>query len=663
MKPILITALCLLAGMNSYSQTSCATAAEAFEGVNTAGQITGSDVPATEICAFLQGDELFAWYYFTPLEDTSYTITTDLTSNFGFDTRMGVYTGTCGALTCVGNNDDNGQSFLSTVTLELNAGTVYYIVFDTYWGDASFTIPNEFEIAVASVNPEPVDGIIPFTAVPLAGAGYNSCIVDMNGDFLDDLVFVDGDNLNIKYQQPDGTFESSTYNMGNVVNDPSWSIAAGDIDGNGFNDLVFGGGSGASMIWANDDGTAYTETHDENYIFSQRTNMADINNDGHLDVFVCHDIDANVYYLNDGNNNLVHYQGGLGENGGNYGSVWIDYDNDCDMDMFIAKCGSDNIDQLHRNDGNGQFTPVAAAAGINDGSETWSSAWADYDNDGDMDAFIGASSGWNGGHKFYRNNGDGTFTNITEGSGFDLIEDMGIENMPLDFNNDGWVDVFGLGSTIMISNGDMTFTAGTGPFYPSPFGDLDNDGYMDFYSGSNIYYNDLDTNNYLKVVTIGTESNKNGIGARVTVTSALGQQIRDVRSGQGFRNMQTLNTHFGLGHDTEITSVHVCWPSGIEDVISNPAINGTLVITEGMTINVAEQLSPKLNIYPNPAADVIRISADALNSTDRVRIYDIHGALLIDRNIGSGQINVDQLPSGLYLVETGHNARATFIKE
>lgn len=95
------------------------------------------------------------------------------------------------------------------------------------------------------------------------------------------------------------------------------------------------------------------------------------------------------------------------------------------MDMFIAKCRGGNvthkINELWRNDKNpsdpnaNTFTNVAGDAGVNlaDPIQTWSSAWADFDNDGDMDAYIGASSTADGGHKFMRNNGDGTFTDVT----------------------------------------------------------------------------------------------------------------------------------------------------------------------------------------------------------------------------------------------------------
>ncbi|MBK7946613.1 MAG: VCBS repeat-containing protein [Flavobacteriales bacterium] len=149
-------------------------------------------------------------------------------------------------------------------------------------------------------------------------------------------------------------------------------------------------------------------------------------------------------------------------NGGNYGSIWIDYNNDHLIDLFIAKCRGGqqvpaSVDQLHRNNGDGTFTEVTVEMGLSDYQQTWSSAWADYDMDGDMDILIGASSFAQGGHKLMRNDGN-TFTNVTEGSGFDVFPGTSIEWVAHDFNNDGWVDVLGASNTIHFNNGDRTFT-------------------------------------------------------------------------------------------------------------------------------------------------------------------------------------------------------------
>jgi PKD repeat protein len=252
-------------------------------------------------------------------------------------------------------------------------------------------------------------------------------------------------------------------------------------------------------------------------------------------------------------------------------------------DLFIAKCrggsGTAKFNELHRNNGNGTFTNVSVQANLYDPVQTWSSAWNDYDNDGWMDVVVGASSNADGMHKFMHNNGDGTFTDITAGSGLDNFMDMSIEYVTYDFNNDGFTDVLTDGF-ILYNNGDKTFSSQSYPIQVGPVGDLNNDGFMDVHSGNYTYINAGNTNNWLKVTLEGTNSNLNGIGARVEVYGSWGKQIRDVRSGVGFRYMGTLNTHFGIGAATEIDSLVVKWPSGNVDVICNPEKNVAIHVIE-----------------------------------------------------------------------------------
>src|SRR5690554_2781568 len=401
---------------------------------------------------------------------------------------------------------------------------------------------------------------VSFTSVPISTTGSERAVVDMNGDFLDDLVSVSATNIQIHYQQTDGSFI-----MGNIAttyadNLPSWSLAAADFDRNGYVDLLYAGGSGVTFMKADNSGGGYEEITFPEYVFSQRSNFVDINNDGHLDAYVCHDVAPSVYYINNGDGTFTFHQGGLGDypTGGNYGSVWIDYDNDGDMDLFIAKCNVNgdvnerSENQLYQNDGFGNFVEVGGAAGLKDNMQTWSSAWADFDNDGHLDVFIGSSSG-DFTHKLNRNNGDGTFTDISASTGIHALTMTGIENCTYDFNNDGYADILSNGN-LLLNNGDMTFTLipNVLPNNNGSLGDLNNDGFIDSFTGGHIYYNDGNSNHYITINTIGVESNINGIGARVSVTSDLGTQIREVRSGEGFKYMSTLNTHFGLGPDSTI---------------------------------------------------------------------------------------------------------------
>ncbi len=497
--------------------------------------------------------------------------------------------------------------------------------------------------------PPPPPGTITFTNHVLPVSSI--CVVDMNGDHLDDVVSVGNQMVTIAEQQPNGTFIVDPVPTPVAMYMPSWSIAAGDIDGNGYNDLLYGGGSGATFMLRSDDGDSFIQQGFSQYIFSQRTNMVDINNDGHLDAFVCHDVDANVHFLNDGNGNLTFHQGGLGMTGGNYGSLWTDHDNDGDLDLFVAKCGSDPVDMLMRNNGDGTFTDVAPANGMADFHEAWSSAWGDFDNDGDMDVMIGTSGG--SFHKLLRND-LGSFTNVSASSGINTVSNYSIEWITHDLDNDGWLDILGA-QTIYINNGDMTFTAQTHtPSVPipdnGPVGDLNNDGFLDIMNGNVAKINDGNDNHWLKVHTVGTASNSNGIGARITITSALGTQIREVRSGDGFRYMSSLNTHFGLGGDTEIYELVVKWPSGVINTIKNVEVDQTIVVVEELGTGLATRSTPELRVHPNPTDRMVMVEGDILpNST--ITIHDAMGRIVLRSPFQGAPIDVSDLATGTYSLQ------------
>jgi len=539
---------------------------------------------------------------------------------------------------------------------------------------------------------------ITFTTNPIGTSEiYDIAVVDLNGDFLDDIVSVGSSNINVHYQLSSGGFNVSNINItpSSDFNSPSWSLAAGDFDRNGYNDLLYGGGSGVTFMKANNTGTDYTEISGTDYVFSQRSNFIDINNDGHLDAFVCHDVQANVYYINDGSGNLTFYQGpsagvvpnGIGTvpGGGNYATVWIDYDNDRDMDMFIAKCrgGSTTIstNELWRNDGNGMFTNVADSNGwyntnypsaghnnesnLGDNVQTWSSAWADFDNDGDMDVYVGASNTTNGDSNLMRNNGDGTFTDVTAGSGV-LDAQLGRENTPADFDNDGYVDILSNGD-ILFNNGDLTFTNYSVDMPQSgAIGDTNNDGFIDVFRSGNIYLNNTNANNWIKINTVGTDSNINGIGARVEIETPSGTQIRDVRSGEGFEFMSSLNTHFGIGTNTTIDNITIYWPSGIVDYIENPAINTTHNIIEGSALSIEDPTLVDVTIYPNPVEDelTIKTSADLIDKI--ATVFDINGKRINSSKLKTNTLDVSNLTSGIYflrLESEGKIMKRKFIKK
>ncbi len=516
---------------------------------------------------------------------------------------------------------------------------------------------------------------VTFTSQSVSGGNGNIGVVDLNGDYLDDLLTPSSSNLQIQYQTATG------FDLVNIpvsaANNPNWSVCAGDYDANGINDIMFGGGSGVSFLKANSDGSNFTlDNESEMFIFSQRTNFVDINNDGHLDAFVCHDVDPNVYFLNDGNGGFLdEIQGGLGDTatGNNYGSLWFDYDNDGDTDLYISKCvvGSNNTadpnrrNQLHRNNGNGTFTEVAAEAGLDTNTQSWSSAVGDFDNDGDMDLVIADQHVNEIGTRFMINNGDGTFDDITGGTLFENL-DGAIDIVTFDFNNDGFLDIYSQFNTeLLLNNGDMTFTANSSQIQGGgAVGDLNNDGFLDIFSNGVVRINDGNDNNWFKLNLEGVESNINGIGAIITIQGDFGTQVRNVRSGEGFDDMHSLNPHFGLGAATTIDLLTIEWPSGTLDTIENVTSNQTLFVQEGAFVLGIEDIQNNIDfsIFPVPAENSLNISIPNYTLKGTATILDITGKAT-QVPVLNNTVDVVALSPGVYFLQIETVNNETLVKK
>lgn len=609
-KQLLILSMAIFTSYSVSAQSTCANAQVVTAGTYSFATVDGTEVPQP-ICASGGGGATAGkWYKYTAPDNLQVTVTTDFAINNNVDNRVHIYTGTCGALTCWEGNDD-AVGLLCVVTFTVTQGTDYYIAFDNRWTSTGFT----FEIIEEALPPAPQIVLVSQNYPDIVGQ-YKIAIADMNGDYLDDIVSISSTSVNILYQQEDGSFVPTTITTTPAQFLPTWSMAIGDYNKDGYNDLMYGSGNGVSFFRSNSTGTAYTHWAAPNYVFSQRTTFVDINNDGDLDAFVCHDVAPNVYYYNDGEGNLSFNQGGFGDHptGGHYATIWFDYDNDGDVDMFISKCSGGGqgqaarFNEMHRNNGDGTYTNVSTEANMNHGVQTWSSAVNDFDNDGFMDVIVGVSSFANGGHLYMHNNGDGTFTDIAAGSGWDTYNGTSIEYVSYDFNNDGWADVFTNGR-IMINNGDNTFTVQNVSPNVGAVGDLNNDGFLDIQNGTTVFYNQPNGNNWIKMNLKGIQSNSNGIGARVEIHGAWGKQIRDVQSGIGFRHMGTLNPHFGIGLATGVDSVIVRWPSGQIDVICNPEINSTLYLEEGSGLVPMAEFSVSANEVT--AGDIVAVTDES----------------------------------------------------
>jgi hypothetical protein len=448
-------------------------------------------------------------------------------------------------------------------------------------------------------------------------SGVAIAVVDMNNDGLDDICRMDGGNsIEIQYQVSGGAGFTSMSVM-NVNGGSQWSMCVGDVDNNGFNDILAGGFyDEIKVVSANEDGSFYLSQYAPGAtIFAQGSNMADINNDGFLDLFVCHDDAESRIWANNGDGTFSEADDWIdmattpaSDNSGNYGSIWTDFDNDGDIDLYIAKCRggvSDptdprRINALYVNDGENNYTESAEEYGLKIGAQSWTADFNDIDNDGDLDCFV---TNHDVANMLLENDGTGHFTDISDEAGFSGSS-FPIQGVMRDFDNDGFVDIMIAGGSheLYHNNGDKTFSLVEGLFDNNDMesyaiGDLNNDGYLDIYGGyAEIYTNpsDIDDvlwmnnggdNNYLSVNPVGNESNKSGVGARVEVYGPWGMQIREIRSGESYGIQNSMNAHFGLGQNESIDSLIIRWPSGIVDTYDDVEINQLITVNENNCIS------------------------------------------------------------------------------
>ncbi|MCC6402095.1 MAG: VCBS repeat-containing protein [Flavobacteriales bacterium] len=642
MRPHLLLAAIVLSTTLS-AQNSCSTALPIGPGIHLVPAITGT--PATLVCT---EDAVMAsastWYAYTAVQDTNVRIVTQVQGQPDQDTRVSVATGACGALGCLTGDDDSGPNLTSAFSFRAEQGTTYRIIIENKNGNQGCA----FELSEFANPSAPVD------MVSFSGFGLNDPqpilgVVDLNDDGLDDLVVPGEFAITVHHQQADGSFVPQVTPHALIANPASQGLAVGDIDNNGRPDLFYAGAQNSfHVLMADANGTSYAPNAISLGGATFRNNLVDVDVDGHLDGFVTSDLALNLLLHNDGAGNLAFTNHTYGTICGNKASIWTDVDNDGRVDAYFTKSGCSEEDVLMHNDGNLVLTAVNDPV-VGQDHDSRSSAWGDFDNDGDMDAFVGASGSpnWSFRHLLLRNDGNGGFTNVILGSGLDVFHATGTEWVTHDLNNDGRLDILG-GGRVHYGIGNMQFVRG-GVVFPEAIGDLNNDGSLDLANLNLVMLNSGTANHGLRVRTVGTVSNRSGIGARVEVHTAQGLQIRDIRSGEGARFMSSLYAHFGLGPSPVIDQVVVRWPSGIVDVVPMPAADTLLTVVEGtmpMGLNEAERTT--LQLYPNPAADRLHLADPAPWAGAELRILDALGREVLRTTAARNGVDVSGLRPGTY---------------
>jgi hypothetical protein len=444
------------------------------------------------------------------------------------------------------------------------------------------------------------------------------------------------------HQNADGTFTDVTEKAG-VTGMPQnyygMGVAVGDYDNDGFEDIYVTGYGGNTLYHNNGNGTFTDVTRAAGVAaegWSASAGFFDYDNDGRLDLFVTRYVDwsfktnrycgehkpgyraychpdnyegvTNILYHNNGDGTFTDVSAKAGianPKGKGLGVTFADYDGDGFTDIFVA---NDSVQCfLYHNNGNGTFTEVGLLAGVgyNEDGKTFAGMGADfsdYDNDGHPDIVVTDLS--NERYMLFRNNGDGSFRDVTNlsGVGGATIAFSGWSTHFFDYDNDGWKDLFVaqghvmdtiertspnlryLEPPLLLRNQSGHFVrvapgtvfqrewAGRG----AAFGDIDNDGDVDVVVSNAgqkavLLRNDGgNRKNWIGIQTTGRKSNRDGIGCRVKVVSASGlTQYLTVNTAVGYLSASDKRLLVGLDRDSTAKLIEIRWPSGVVQKFEN----------------------------------------------------------------------------------------------
>jgi enediyne biosynthesis protein E4 len=455
----------------------------------------------------------------------------------------------------------------------------------------------------------------------ISRASYSGCAADYNNDGWQDLFVVRlNGEANQLFRNLGGTdFANVGYEeAGSLVSDRrSWACAScADYDRDGRVDLFVGNRNTENdcLYRNNGDGSFSSMTGDEagdivrDAAYTEACAWADYDNDGWADLWV---VDFSWEYSPaKGKNTLYHNEGHGVFSRVTEGSVseirsfgagaWGDYDNDGYLDLFLG--GYHVSNSLHKNVGGQAFVNVTAQAGVGLAMTTWTSAWGDYDNDGFLDLFVAAYDFPPHTSVLYHNNGDQTFSTVDVGSpNRDGVHRVNVSW--LDFDNDGFLD-------LCLACGDAAVQ-----------------------TPNLLYRNNGNSNHWLQCRFVGTESNRDALGAKVRLKATIdGQerwQTREVGIGGSHFGPHSLITHFGLGDAAYADVVRIEWPSGIVQELKDVPANQILTVLEPPKLVPQDAGKFQIQCWINQSFEV-QCSADLEAWSPAATLTNLTGTLVFE---------------------------------
>ncbi len=437
-------------------------------------------------------------------------------------------------------------------------------------------------------------------------------IGDFDNDGFEDL-FVPSrlDNNRLFKNMGDGSFEDVTDTASIEVDGLTMTGAWGDIDNDGDLDLFIGNyytlsAPFSNYLYRNDGNGVFTDISDNAGVATndqtRSVHMLDVDLDGSLDIYVCNLLQQNTLWHNNGDNTFSNHTfiSGLVDASISMGAIFFDYDNDGDQDIYLTHDGNRQY-IMYENNGQGYFTDVSAETGLDVAGQGMGVDHGDINNDGHLDIYV-----TNLGSNFLLlNDGNGVYSEVAAAANAEDVLGMGWGCFFVDYDNDGWEDIYVVNDSyfsptsnkLYKNDGDGTFTevSTNSPVYSffdgraGTWADLNNDGSLElivangqYNVGIQVFENQHTENNWIGFELEGTTVARDAFGTRIQVNTVNGVKIDEKTGGSSYASQSSHRVYFGLGQG-EVSDILITWPDGTADFFDELAINQIHSIQQGMS--------------------------------------------------------------------------------